>query len=198
MIKLHNKSLNNLGLTVNGNNLWFIDSTKRVNNVMTIDALEVQPDFLVLPFFNNKKPFVNLNGNFIIPKTNLVENSYTLSNKVISKLLLFKYLWNFKKIRYHGKGYKIRKSNKTCRLNFRFGKSHWTRVLFDNNIFNVRRTKKNTYTFLSIKSYNLVDLKKLIKKIKGVSHYTKRGVRLTRQYFKKRFGKVSQANSVYK
>lgn len=197
MVKLHNKSSNNLGVSVNGNNLWCIDTLKRVKNILTIDELDTQPTTIILPISNNVRPNVNLNGNFIIPKINPTIN-YKKSNKIVSKLLLFKYLWNFKKIRYHGKGYKIRKSNKTCRLNFRFGKSHWTRVIFDNSLFNVRRTKKNTYAFLSIKSYNLIDLKKLIKKIKGVSHYTKRGVRLTRQFFKKRFGKVSQANSVYK
>ena len=198
MVKLHNKSINNWIVNSNENHFWCIDSTLRVKNIIPNVEKESQPNVYILPVPFNSKPVVNLNGNFIISKKNKLDAHCIKSTKVLNKYLLFKFLWNFKKIRYHGKGYKIRKSNRTCRLNFRFGKSHWTRLIFDKTLLNIRRTKKNTYTFISVKSKNLLNLKKLILKIKGVSHYTKRGVRLTRQYFKKRFGKVSQANSVYK
>jgi len=101
-------------------------------------------------------------------------------------------------MRYHGKGYKIRKCNKLSKLTCRFGKSHWTKVFFNQKYIIIKRTKKNTYTLFTLKSKNSLILKKLILAIKGINRYTKRGVRLSRQNVKKRFGKVSQASSVYK
>lgn len=45
---------------------------------------------------------------------------------------------------------------------------------------------------------SLDGLHKVLVAAKGVNKYTKRGVRLTRQKIRKRFGKISQASSVYK
>jgi hypothetical protein len=78
------------------------------------------------------------------------------------------------------------------------GRSHWTKLLYNQNKITIKRTKKNSYTVLSIKEKNLNVLGLLLKRVKGVNTYTKRGVRLSRQNIKKRYGKVSQANSVYK
>jgi hypothetical protein len=61
----------------------------------------------------------------------------------------------------------------------------------------VKRTKKNTYCFISIKNKIFIGFKKIVKKIKGINKYTKRGLRLTRQFIQKRFGKISQASSVF-
>jgi hypothetical protein len=71
-------------------------------------------------------------------------------------------------------------------------------VFFNKKHIVVRRTKKNTYTIFTLKKKNFSSLKGLILSIKGINRYTKRGVRLSRQGVKKRFGKVSQASSVYK
>lgn len=78
------------------------------------------------------------------------------------------------------------------------GKSHWTKALFDKKVIVIKRTKKNTYTCITIRGDGLKNLQNIVQKAKGVNRYTKRGVRLTRQAIKKRFGKISQASSVYK
>lgn len=123
---------------------------------------------------------------------------YINTMKKILFILKNKIKWNFKKFRYHGKGYKIKKFNKLSKITFRFGRSHWTKLLFNKNFVLIKRTKKNSYCCISIKNNTFLSFKLLIKRIKGINKYTKRGVRLTRQFVKKRFGKVSQASSVYK
>lgn len=118
--------------------------------------------------------------------------------KKVVFLLKYKLKWNFKKFKYHGKGYKIKKFNKLSKITFRFGKSHWTKVIYNRKLLLVKRTKKNAYCCITIKNNLFINFKTLIRQIKGVNKYTKRGVRLTRQLLKKRFGKISQASSVYK
>jgi hypothetical protein len=101
------------------------------------------------------------------------------------------------KFKYRGKGFKVKKFNKLSKITFRLGKSHWTKVLYNKRVMQVKRTKKNTYCCVTIKNKTFNDFKNLIFKIKGINRYTKRGLRLTRQLVKKRFGKISQASSVY-
>lgn len=153
---------------------------------------------IILPIAGPVFKTLNLNvlGNRHQKITNIDVNA--ASNKYFSKYLRTVCLWNFKKIKYHGKGYKIRKNNKFKKLTCRFGRSHWTKVIFNNRLLVIRRTKKNTFTFISLNSKIFNQLRSIVLAIKGVSKYTKRGIRLTRQPLKRRYGKVSQANSVYK
>jgi len=58
--------------------------------------------------------------------------------------------------------------------------------------------KKNGYCCISIQRNMFVNFKTLVTAIKGVNKYTKRGIRLNRQVLRRRFGKISQASSVYK
>lgn len=124
--------------------------------------------------------------------------SFLLKKKKLVYVLKTKIKWYFKKFKYHGKGYKIKKFNCLSKITFRLGKSHWTKLLFNKKFITVKRTKKNSYCCIAVKNHVFDDLKNLIKKIKGANKYTKRGVRLTRQSLKKRFGKISQASSIYK
>lgn len=122
-------------------------------------------------------------------KKNKNDLKYLFKNKI---------KWIFKKFKYHGKGYKVKKFNSLSKITFRLGKSHWTKVLFNQNKITIKRTKKNTYTCITTNRYSLSRLQIMVKKIKGANIYTKRGLRLNRQTLKKRFGKVSQASSIYK
>jgi hypothetical protein len=193
MLVLNNKSENNVLINIsNEYNYWCIDLSNEVTNQINFKELESKESMLILPV-PNYNFIISSNINFKVNKKN--RNSISKSLKTS---LLTKYIWNFRKVRYHGKGYKIRKCNKLSKLTCRFGKSHWTKVFFNKKYVVVRRTKKNTYTFFVLKKKNFFFLKGLVLNIKGINRYTKRGVRLSRQGVKKRFGKVSQASSVYK
>ena len=121
----------------------------------------------------------------------------TIKNNLIY-LLRGKIRWTFKKFKYHGKGYKVKKFNKLSKITFRFGKSHWTKLLFNRRILFIKRTKKNMYCCISIRNSTFNGFLNLMRAVKGVNKYTKRGIRLTMQPLRRRFGKVSQASSVYK
>ncbi len=193
MLVLNNNSENNILVNVSSEyNYWCIDLSNEVNNQINFKELESKSSVLILPVPNYSFK-ISSNTNFKVNK-----KSKNSSTKSLKTSLLIKYIWNFKKVRYHGKGYKIRKCNKLSKLTCRFGKSHWTKVFFNKKHIVVRRTKKNTYTIFTLKKKNFSSLKGLILSIKGINRYTKRGVRLSRQGVKKRFGKVSQASSVYK
>lgn len=138
--------------------------------------------------------FFNLNKT--IYQTNIDRRRNYITAKKYPPRLKIK--WKFKKFKYRGKGFKIKKFNKLSKITFKMGKSHWTKALFNKKVITVKRTKKNTYTCITIKNKGLDGLGHILMRAKGVNKYTKRGVRLTRQRIKKRFGKISQASSVYK
>jgi ribosomal protein L6P/L9E len=93
----------------------------------------------------------------------------------------------FFKIKFKGKGYRIRFYKKNKIVKFHFGKSHLTLFFFKNIIM-----KKITKYKFVIKSPNFINLKKTaisINKIKPVNIYTLRGLRISRQKILKRKGK---------
>jgi hypothetical protein len=147
--------------------------------------------FIQSPYYINY--YLNYNKS-----THFLCSNYKHKPIILKNIIRSKIKWNFKKFKYHGKGYKVKKFNKLNKITFRFGKSHWTKVIFRKKFIIVKRTKKNSYCCISIKNNSFKSFLILIKKIKGVNKYTKRGVRLTRQSVKRRFGKISQASSVYK
>jgi ribosomal protein L6P/L9E len=93
----------------------------------------------------------------------------------------------YEKIKFTGKGFRIRYKRKKKLIKFYFGRSHLTWVYFRN--IKVKRPHK--YKFLiyksSLKQINI--LSKKIKQIKPINIYTKRGLRTKRQKIYKRKGK---------
>lgn len=143
-------------------------------------------------YFNNNK---TIYGNI---------NYKNLKKNILNKKCKYRYIlrkkikWTFKKFKYRGKGFKIKKFKRYSKITCRLGRSHWTKLIFNKKVFKVKRTKKNTYCLIIFKKNKIKNLKKYILRIKGINKYTKRGIRLNRQFVKKRFGKISQASSVYK
>lgn len=131
-------------------------------------------------------------------------NYKNLKKNILNKKCKYRYIlrkkikWTFKKFKYRGKGFKIKKFKRYSKITCRLGRSHWTKLIFNKKVFKVKRTKKNTYCLIIFKKNKIKNLKKYILRIKGINKYTKRGIRLNRQFVKKRFGKISQASSVYK
>jgi ribosomal protein L6P/L9E len=118
---------------------------------------------------------------FIINK-NIIKNTNYLSTFLKSLNIYF-----FFKIKFKGKGYRIRFYKKNKIVKFYFGKSHPAIFFFKNIILK----KVSKYKFV-IKGKNLNSLKTTsleISKIKPSNIYTLRGLRLSRQKIYKRKGK---------
>lgn len=109
-------------------------------------------------------------------------------NRVNKYLKTFE-IYFFIKIKFKGKGFKIKFNKKLKLIKFYFGRSHITFV----KLKKIKLKKITKYKFL-LKSLNLAKLKKNSSKItyiKPVNLYTLRGIRISRQFIKKRKGKKS-------
>jgi ribosomal protein L6P/L9E len=95
----------------------------------------------------------------------------------------------FLKIKFKGKGFKIKFNKKLKLIKFYFGRSHITFF----KLKKIKLKKITKYKFL-LKNLNFNKLKKKaseITYIKPVNVYTLRGIRLSRQHISKRKGKKS-------
>lgn len=99
------------------------------------------------------------------------------------------------KINFRGKGFRVRKFRKLKKITFNFGRSHWTKLRFLKNNYNLIKIKRQIYVLTVYRKTFYQKLSSQLRLIKPINHYTKRGLRLKRQYIKKRFGKVSQVIS---
>ena len=109
-------------------------------------------------------------------------------NEVNKYLKTFE-IYFFIKIKFKGKGFKIKFTKKIKLIKFFFGRSHMTFV----KLKKIKLKKITKYKFL-LKSMNLAKLKKNasnITYIKPVNLYTLRGIRVSRQFIHKRKGKKS-------
>lgn len=95
----------------------------------------------------------------------------------------------YKKMRFTGKGYKIRKSRLKRSLKFYFGRSHQTYV-FSGGL-NFKRLSKYRLLLLANNKKRLNRVVSLVLKVRPVNRYTKRGLRCTRHFILKRPGKKS-------
>jgi ribosomal protein L6P/L9E len=108
------------------------------------------------------------------------------------KKIMFSFMFSlnsyfFEKIKFTGKGYRIRYRRNKKLIRFFFGRSHITWVKFRN----IKLKKPHKYKFIILKNckLRLFLTAKLIKNIKPINIYTKRGLRSSRQKIYKRIGK---------
>lgn len=96
------------------------------------------------------------------------------------------------KMTFRGKGFRVRKFLKNRKITFNFGRSHWTKVYIPNNYTLVIKIRRQNYIFMMFKFKPYLYLRSLLRLVKPINCYTKRGLRLKKQVIGKRFGKVSQ------
>jgi len=135
-----------------------------------------------------KKIKIDLESYSIKIDTNINWNN-NLNFKQINKFFKTFELYFFIKIKFKGKGFKIKFNKKLKIIKFFFGRSHIT-------IFKLKKIKLKKitkYKFI-LKNLNFVKLKTnamKITKIKPLNVYTLRGLRLAKQIIQKRKGKKS-------
>jgi ribosomal protein L6P/L9E len=137
---------------------------------------------------NKKKIKIDLESYSVRINSDINYNN-NLNFKQINKFLKTFEFYFFIKIKFKGKGFKIKFNKKIKLIKFYFGKSHIT-------FFKLKRIKLKKitkYKFI-IKNLNFMKLKTnamRITKIKPMNVYTLRGIRLSKQTIKKRKGKKS-------
>lgn len=99
------------------------------------------------------------------------------------------------RVSFKGKGYRLRKFKKHNKVTLNFGHSHWAKLILERGLFFFKKIRRQNY-ICSVKSYSAFkELRKGFKVFKRLNPYTKRGLRLKKQFIRKRFGKISQVVS---
>lgn len=141
---------------------------------------------LILTFFK-KSIFIDKWSNSVILLNNKINfNSVKINNLVLNFLKSWdKYFYN--KIKFKGKGFRIKFFKKIKLIKFYFGKSHKTFFILKK----IKRKKINKYKFivLGLNNDKLKIISKKISNIKNINLYTLRGLRFSRQIIYKRKGK---------
>ncbi len=68
-------------------------------------------------------------------------------------------------------------------------------MVLGSGVFFFKKIKRQNYICLTKQFRQLNLFKSVMKKLKALNVYTKRGLRLKKQYIKRRFGKISQVVS---
>ncbi len=114
-----------------------------------------------------------------------------ITNSILNNII---YSWSFfffEKIKFNGKGYKIKKSTKKNSLIFSFNRAHINILLMKNNL--VKKIKKNKIIIFNTNLVNLKNICQNIIKIRKSNIYTKRGLRLSRCLILKKSSKKTTA-----
>ena len=112
-----------------------------------------------------------------------------------NKFLLKAFSTHWMRVSFRGKGYRLRKFKKFNKVTLNFGHSHWAKLALITGRYFFKKIRRQNY-ICTAKSY--IDYKLFkndLKFFKALNVYTKRGLRLRKQFIRKRFGKISQVVS---
>lgn len=149
--------------------------------------------FTVNDFFINQIIFNSNYSFFFLLKVLLIQGCWK-SLKKYNKFFLKTFSIHWVRVSFKGKGYRLRKFKKIGKITLNFGHSHWTRVFLSSNFF-FKKFRRQNYVCLISSFFLLNKFKYLIKFVRRLNPYTKRGLRLKKQFIRKRFGKISQVVS---
>lgn len=127
---------------------------------------------------------------------NLNQNDkYYLFLKHLNKFFLKSFSIHWVRLSFKGKGFRVRKFKKLNKMTLNFGHSHWTKLKLKFKKYYIKKIRRQNY-ILNFSNYKYLKyFTKTIKFIKLLNVYTKRGLRLKKQFIKRRFGKISQVVS---
>lgn len=131
--------------------------------------------------------FLDIWSNSIVFDKKVLNDSPIMFNKLIHKFFKSWEIYFFTKIKFKGKGFRIRFFKKIKLVKFFFGKSHKTFIFFKK----IRIKRINKYKFI-LKNINLNSLNlnsSKVVKIRKLNVYTLRGIRKSKQIVFKRKGK---------
>lgn len=145
--------------------------------------------FIKLFLPDNTQYFYIIGVSTLVIKYNFIKNNVKLIQSSFNDLIFsINFLWHVK-IKFNGKGFKVKRFKPKQSMKFYFYRSHLTVFVFKN----VKLIKRHKYKFLVFKSNKklLKKMTKLLISIRPINIYTKRGLRASREVIFKRTGKKS-------
>lgn len=144
----------------------------------------------ILKFYIKKNSSILLfdkNSNSLVIEKNFINDTNNKFSRFLKRFLKSWDNYFFKKIKFKGKGFRMRFLKKNKLVKFFFGRSHKTFIIFKKII--LKKISKYKFILKSINPKKLSDNSSLVTKIKPLNVYTLRGLRFSRQTIFKRKGK---------
>lgn len=141
----------------------------------------------------NKIFFINCDFNKKLLFTFYTKEYY---KKIFNTYYINSYIIFFLKIIWRGKAYRVRFFKKKNKFTFNFGHSHWYKIVFFKKFFQFFKFKRQKYFVIYKCRHDRFFLIKLFNNIRKFNKYTRRGIRIKNTFFLRRFGKISQVNSI--
>lgn len=114
-----------------------------------------------------------------------------LKKKLFLKIFINCFLFQWARLAFRGKSFRVRNFCNKNKFTLNFGYSHWTKLKLLNNWAFFKKKRQNYIIY----TYTLKDFlyfKRFFPYIKFYNCYTMRGLRLKKQFIIRRFGKISQ------
>ena len=135
----------------------------------------------------------NINFFYLLNKKNFW---FDVKSSIIShKYYVSTFVYFFSRIIWRGKAYRVRLFKINNKFTFNFGYSHWTKLLYDSTQFLFYKLGRQNYLVFYHTREHQNQLFSLFSNIRKMNKYTKRGIRVKKLPYIRRFGKISQVNS---
>lgn len=160
---------------------------KSNNYVKNINVFLYNSDKKIILSFNKRKFKFDPETNTLVVERRFLNYE---DRKNINKFHNFIKSWDmyfFNKIKFKGKGFRIRFFKKIRLVKFFFGKSHKSFIFYKK--IKVKRINKYKFLIRNINKNVLMMNKKMTTNIRPINLYTLRGIRCSRQIIGKRKGK---------
>ena len=148
---------------------------KYLNNIL----IKKINNFLLILFINNIHAFIKKKH------WNLWKNYFT-----------YTFILYFLRIIWRGKAYRVRLFKKHQKFTFNFGHSHWYKMIYFKTKLEFFRLRRQNYIVFIQNRFDLKRVKAFFNGIRTYNKYTRRGIRLKKSPYIRRFGKISQVNSI--
>ena len=150
----------------------------------TIKIYNKNNEFLLLKKINDIICFIKTN--------NFCQNN--LKSKILKNYFKESFLYFFFRIIWRGKAYRVRFFKKNNKFTFNFGYSHWLKLIYDKNFYFCKVKRQNYIIIFYIRNH-INYVKNFFNNLRTLNKYTKRGIKIKKSPYIKRFGKISQVNS---
>lgn len=153
----------------------------------TSTLINLQKDIIMLKRINNFFIFL-----FNFTNKHYVKKKYS---DILKKYYTYTFITFYLRIIWRGKAYRVRLFKKNQKFTLNFGHSHWCKLWYNINFFKFFKIKRQNYVVLFNSRWDDFYLKFLFTKIRIYNKYTRRGIKLKKTPYVRRFGKISQVNS---
>lgn len=120
----------------------------------------------------------------------------TYLQRLVKKYYIYTYMIYIFRIIWRGKAYRIRFFKKYNKFTLNFGHSHWLKIIYNKKFFYFSRLRRQNYTVFFFNRVDIHRIASTFNNLRKFNKYTRRGIRLKKTHFLKRFGKISQVNSI--